>query len=347
LGNIYLLDGVSPNTVHARVYADALAIHDEGARFRLITDERGGAAIRARDPNSFLQYLPWYATRPAYIGAGFLLYKTGIPPVSSLMLVSSISYLCVALILVVWLKKYFQPRMALLFSFLIAFSLADMAKQATPDMMSCALLLLASYLIVEGGAYSPGVTLLVVSLMIRPDNIVLLFVVSLFLWANNKIPFTTAASACLIGAALVALLNRFNYSWAFLFQQTFYGPFPYPAEVVPHVTTRMYLHTLLASAWEMFRSFPYVAILLAIAATNKGKLQSFFFVALASSILHFLLYPDGALRYYMLTVVVGTMAAVTTVAPVRPALSTARRGWNVGRTIAQRVALAPDRGQCV
>ena len=320
LGNVYLLEGLSTTKAHARVYADAAAIGDAEARGRLINDEKSGAAIRARDAISFLQYLPFYSIRPAYIGFTYLLYRLGAPAIVSLMLVSAISYSCAALIVIVWLRRYFEPSKALLFSLLILFSLVDIAKEATPDMMSCALLLFASYQAVENRSFLASVILIAASVLVRTDNLILLLTLALFLWYRQEISFVVCASACLSGAFAVTLINHFGgtYSWALLFQQSFYGPFAYPAQVVPHVSSKMYIHTALVSAWTLARGYPYLPILFAIAIAKQGRMREFFCVVLIASLLHFLLFPNADLRYYVLAVVVGSVAATISLAGPNP-----------------------------
>src|SRR5690349_16649118 len=283
LGNVYLLDGMSLTAAHAKVYAQAEAVSDPEARFRLLTDP--DAAVRERDPNSFAQYLPFYSMRPAYIGAAYLLYKAGMPPFRNLMLISAISYFCTGLIVFAWLKRYFDGIKPWLFALLIMLPLLRIAREATPDKMSCAVLLLACYLIVENKAYWQGIALLVVSLLVRTDNVLVLLAIVLFLWLSRRIKPLPAAAACTVGITTVALLNHFSgtFGWSFLIQQYFYGPFPYPVEVTPHLTAGMYLHALSASCVTVLKKDWYLLGGLAVVLALRGPLHRFLLVVLTAS----------------------------------------------------------------
>ena len=314
LGNAYLLDGMSLAQAHAKVYAEAEAVRNPEGRVRLLTDP--DAAVRERDPNSFAQYLPFYSMRPAYIGAVYLLYKAGMPPFRNLMLISSISYFCIGLIVFAWLRRYFGGIKPWLFTLLIMLPFLRIAREATPDKMSCAVLLLASYLIAENKAYWQGIVLLLVSLLVRTDNILLLLAVVLFLWFSGRIRTLPAAAACAVGVAAVALLNHFSgtFGWSFLIQQYFYGPFPYPVEVTPHLTATMYFHALASSCITILKKDWYLLAGLAAVLALRGPLQSFLLVVLTASAFHFLLFPSFEFRYYLLSIVVAAVAGVIALA---------------------------------
>jgi hypothetical protein len=315
LGNVYLMDGMSLTAAHAKVYAEAEAVKAPEARFRLLEDP--DAAIRARDPNSFAQYLPFYSIRPAYIGTAYLLYKAGVPCFRSLMLISSISLFCIGLIVFSWLSLYFDALKAWGFTLLVMVPMVRIAREATPDKMSCAILLLASYLIVERKAHWQGIVLLMLSLLVRTDNVLVLLAVVAFLWFTARIRLSAAVMVCAGGIGTVLLINHFSgtFGWKFLIQQYFYGPFAYPVAMTPHLTARMYFHALASSCVTVLAKDWYLLVLLGVVLALRSPLQNFLLVVLTASAFHFVLFPATEFRYYLLSIIIAALAGVTGLAP--------------------------------
>ncbi|HKD78587.1 MAG TPA: hypothetical protein VKH81_02780 [Candidatus Angelobacter sp.] len=332
LGNVYLLDGMSLATAHAKVYAEAEGVKDPEARVRLLTDP--DAAVRARDPNSFAQYLPFYSIRPAYIGAAYLFYKAGVPPFRSLMLISSISYFFIGMIVFSWIRRYVSHGKAWAVTLLIMLPFLRIAREATPDKMSCAVLLLACYMIAEQKAYWQGIVLLLAALLVRTDNVLVLAAMVCFLWLSKQVKTIPAAAACAGGAAIVLLLNHFSgtFGWKFLIQQYFYGPFPYPVAMTPHLTAAMYSHALTSSSLLVLKKDWYLLAALVVVLALRGPLHTLLLVVLTASAFHFLLFPSIEFRYYLLSIVVAAIAGV---------LTWADRGSQAENAHAMQSALAP------
>jgi hypothetical protein len=311
-GNVYLLSGMSPEAAHARVYSDVAALGDTGARFRLAADPATGAATRKNDQTSFLEYLPFYSTRIAYIGAAFLLHRLGLSVFHSLMLISSLSFFTVGLIVLRWVRQCLSPVHSLLFAALTMLALLDIAKEETPDMMSCALLLFGCYWIAkEKPLY--GLVIIASSILVRTDNIVILGVLTAFLWRSGRLRLVPAAILCTVSVGSVGLINHFSgtYGWQLLFQQSFYGPFAHPAEIVPHVTWGMYAHIALGSLATLVRGGPYLILLVVFALESKSPLRHLVRAILFASGVHFILFPNADLRYYVLLICVAWVTCAT------------------------------------
>lgn len=309
LGNIYLIDGMSPNDAHAAVYRDVSRLQAN----EIETLTQGKARPMAQDQNSFTEYMPFYSIRPGYIGMAYLFHRLGVPPFKELACVSVVGSLITALIMVVWLKRYTPETAALCGACLMMVPLLFIARQATPDRISAAIALLALFLIFEHGQLEYGLIILALSILFRTDNLVLLVIV--VGWHAFKTKRFAVPSVVCVAGILAALLINYasgNYGWGVLFHESFYGAIPYPAEILPKVTAAMYLHVAAKSAVTLV--VRYWPLLLGLAwLCKRSTLRTAVTITAIAGAIHFILYPSAELRYYLPAVIMGAISAAVAI----------------------------------
>src|SRR4029078_1780188 len=102
--------------------------------------------------------------------------------------------------------------------------LIPLAQLATPDSLSVFLLLLGTFLAIELGYAATGIAVFVLSILVRPENIIYVFIFAAYLLITA--PLTLIRSLISLGVAfgvyLVQTRLSHNYGWAVLFNFTFF-----------------------------------------------------------------------------------------------------------------------------
>jgi len=129
--------------------------------------------------NSDPGILDFYRVKPVYILLITLLHSLGFSYIFSTLIPSLLSYLGIGLLTFRWASLVLQPVLALLSSMLIMmlYPAITLARLSTPDALSHLVLLGSLYSIYFGKKIFLPVLLLLLSVLIRMDNIVAVFVI--------------------------------------------------------------------------------------------------------------------------------------------------------------------------
>lgn len=250
----------------AAVYAysedDAQAIHrktfqelKENLPERAYREITGPSRYRteiARNPEYLAQQIPAYSVKPAYPALMLLLKKAGIDLVSASVLISKLSYLGIASVLFLWFCATLPPVHSSLITWVIISipSVLDLARFSTPDALSTLLILISLALFMERRQTEPALVLMVVSLLARPDNLLLVVLMMLYVGIFQKDKRPWAVGCGVAGIALYLLVTRLsgNYGWQVLFYNTLVQRVLEPETFVPTLSLGDYLRIYLNEA---------------------------------------------------------------------------------------------------
>jgi hypothetical protein len=128
-----------------------------------------------KNAEAFSQVLPFYSSKKLYVLIVFLLTKIGANYVYATIIPSVISYVALGYIIFGWIRKYFLMPYNLIFAGALLFSppLLQIAKLSTPDALSALIILLSFYIYIEKGKYFISLLVLILSITVRPDNIII------------------------------------------------------------------------------------------------------------------------------------------------------------------------------
>jgi hypothetical protein len=272
--------------------------------------------LRATDPESFRQHLPFFQTRVAYVGSILALWTLGMNPFFASYF---ISVGCTALAIAV-LAFLIPGRPPLLYLLVLTFivrssGFSDLARHSTPDAMAVLATLVCYALAFRGRKLL--LIVLPACVAIRTDLILVLPGFYLFLWLTQPLARRLIIASALSSVALFGALNSIfgNYGWSTVFDYTFSHQSAYPADYAHVVTLNSYFEAL-ASGVQSVENAPRILKYLALAAAGSALLlwqphwmrrsvQPFsaglrlaFGSSLAYTILHFLLFPATWGRFF-------------------------------------------------
>lgn len=264
-----------PRIVHTRIY-DAV-----GQEVNLLDNSQKVANPNLVDASSyrkdlacnwrhFYQQFGLYRVHVLYTGLSWIFYKLGLPVLQSTRAVSSFSYLAIAVVIFVWLQKLAPGIGGMLTSLVIMVQppVLMLAQLSTSDCLSTAIVLWAMYLFLQYQAFTACCLLLLLSLLVRVDNLALL----LAFLAVALVSERTVNKASLlrflgwvIGAILVSLalmhLTK-SYSWSTTFSHGLCSYMTTPNDTKAHISLRTYLHVLKYRFWCLpYTAQPYYALL--------------------------------------------------------------------------------------
>jgi hypothetical protein len=185
--------------------------------------------------------------------------------------------------------------------------------------LSALLVLLGTYLLVEGKAAVSGMALLLISLFIRTDNILY---VALFCCWRAWLQRTKRLRAYWISAALLAIVcvlsvNRVehSYGWRMLMQNT-ETPIVNPAEIAPDFSAHDYFaawaDTIDEARENSVLVFPLLAALVLLTRRAEATVSGLVKIVLLSWMARLLLFPHIEDRYFISGSALIGIAAIST-----------------------------------
>jgi len=203
----------------------------------------------ATNAEHFHQQLPFYQVKPMYVGLIYLGHKAGLSYVTASVVISVVSSVLMFCLIAMWLKKFTQGLLwgALTILSTWAIALTQTSRLSTPDTLSSFLILVSLYLLMETPSKVLGYCVLVLSLLARPDNILLAMVVIAYFnfAAPPCLAVTRRWQAVLLVAPLaLSLVVRHVtgfYGWWTGFAHSFYGWMVAPAEFSEPFTIPAYM----------------------------------------------------------------------------------------------------------
>lgn len=259
------LGGATPTEAHRRAYDLAYRIVPPEQYAWLVEGGAYQAAVAA-DPTAFEQQLPFYRVKPAYPLLILALDRLGVDPVRGSVWISRVAYLGIGIVAFMWLASFLSPLGALATAWgMMSVQVAlEAAQLSTPDALSTLVVLTALWLVFERQRFGRGLLLLLLSLPIRPDN--LLWLLAVAGWRALRVPHDriAAGAGTLAGVATYAALTAWsgNLGWRVLFHHSFVELLPYPERFVPSLGLGGY-------AWIYLRethpaNLPFFAALFAL-----------------------------------------------------------------------------------
>jgi hypothetical protein len=314
-----------------RICSDAYAALQRELPEADYRDIARGSSFRrdvAANADHFFQQLRFYQIRPLYIRTLALLHSAGVPYVQATLVISAASFFLLGLLLFAWSKTYLAEwRAAIAIPLLlIAPVIFTSARTGSPDGMSALAVTFGVYVIFERQRWLIGAAILLLSLLIRTDNVifVLLLFVSLALTVSNRRTRVIAAGLVLLSLAVVLTLNRVehSYPWPVLMQNTA-SPIVNPAEVAPTFGMTEYLsavHDMVDEAAESSALvFPFLAALALLSRKLSREWTRLIEVVLFSWAAHVILFPHIEDRYFVAgAAVIGVGSAAALLSPRVP-----------------------------
>ena len=298
-GSVAFLDTGDIVAGHSLVYREPLTPHLRGL------DDNGKQAMdmrrRAADPYYAAVFLPYFAIKPLYVSMMQLAHKAGLSVIDSSRAVSTFFYFGIAVML--WL--YTGSPLALI---VLVFPEVMLVGQANePDGMSCFFLLLGLWLVFIKNR-DMGLLVLVLSVWVRPENMLLCLLAFLVLFVQRRLDLAKAAVLAVLCVGSDMLINHFGYPWRELYSHML-GNQPGTGTTFE---LSQYFSSLAHGVRDMLHgAAPLFGLLWVVCfpLVQRG-LRLIMALTLLFSIGRFLIFPPYEPRYYPLFFVVTSIAAV-------------------------------------
>ncbi len=304
-------DEANPQIVHDRTYALAQQSMPAQAYKVLLTGKYEEESFR--NPEVFLSLKPLAKTRPLYIFLLILLSKIGINPVSGTVLLSSVGCFLFGLCCFIWMGKYYSGMQSFFLSLVIMYvgRFTTLAKMATPEALSAAIMLAAVFMIVEKRKFIPAFLLFGAAVGLRYDNIVFpLFVLTPLLFTKRddlQIPKQ------LVGISIGALILVFIFILIFAAEnplqyfssQLFLGAFAQNSAVSSHNSYGTALNRFLMDLqFAPSRILVFIIPIFAYSLLGKISKKSYtfslcFWSTVGALVIRIALFPSVEIRFYV------------------------------------------------
>jgi hypothetical protein len=264
-------------------------------------------------PDHMAKLEPLYAIRPAYLWLIAFVSDAGLPIQRAINLISAVSLWSIGVLILVWTGQALPSALLLASAPILV-----LGRIGSPDPLSAFFVLLGLWAVRKGHAF--GLVPLLVSVWVRTDNVIVVFVTLIWLAYGGRISWRMAVAFSALAAASVLLINHLahNYGWAVLFHWSFLSGYRSPADIPPHVTSLEYLSVFLQSL-EHLLSYVSLWLLLALAAWWRlPSCRPLLSVVGLSVAIHFVLYPSAEDRYLIWAFVAAGVAFIDSIQPRHP-----------------------------
>jgi hypothetical protein len=313
-GSVAFLDTGDVVRGHDLIYREPLTPHLRGL------DDTGKQAMdmrrRAADPYYAAIFLPYFAIKPLYVLTLQTAHRAGLSVIDSSRAVSAFFYLAIAV--TVWL--YTRSLLALVILVLPEIMLIGQANE--PDGMSCFFLLFGLWLVLIKRK-DLGLLVLVLSVWVRPENMLLCLLVLVVLLFQGRLDLKKATVLALLCVGSDLVINHYGYSWREMYSHMMGGA----PGTGAGFTLSGYIRSLARGINDMLHSpAPVFAFLWLVCFPMVGvELRLIMGITLTFSLGRFLLVPPYEPRYYPLFFTTTAIAAVTVIT------NTSWRQWLTGR----------------
>jgi hypothetical protein len=321
MGNALMTNHTSVEKAHQLVYAE-IARLPENVRLPLLglnppgrdTSQNASRRARFEHAENFGEFLPFFAIRPLYNQLLFLASRMfGL--LRSAVLLSVISYFLLGLLVFRWTSRYIRPGFAALFCLLLMLTppIAQIGRTPISDALSTLVATFSLYLLFETKQEAVGVTLLLISIFIRTDNIALAAPVLTFLWLARRLSFLQASVLGALAAGSVLFLKKMagDYGLAMLYYRNFVGTPIAPSEMTVHFSVADYFRAFRGSLGAVAQGWLTPFLLLAvIGLLRRSSRFALPGIALAYVGIHFLILPNWAERWFVIAYIPLALSAV-------------------------------------
>jgi hypothetical protein len=229
----YRFQGASVVESHERVYEEVRRVVPP-EQFLLLTEAEPYRIEVFRSPEAFGQQLPYHTVKPGYPFLISLLDRLGMSPVWASVALARAGYILTGIILLLWLWTVVPVGVAVVGAWVMMSlpSVIQLARLSSPDSLSTACVLAALYLFFAPRKRHVALAVLVVSLALRPDNLLWLGLL-LAVWKileegrwRSVVPWAALGMTVYLVQAGVSGM----YGWQTLFYVNFVERLPYPAD---------------------------------------------------------------------------------------------------------------------
>lgn len=307
--------GETPAQAQANVYREleAEAPWEAAEAIRSLSDYRKGVATNTE---MFAVQLPMYTVKPLYVALVAAGVKLGLSSLGIQFWISAIAYGGFTILLLLALTRVASVPIALTMAaaLLLSPTLREVGQMPNPDALSALVVFGGFYALVLAGRPAIGIVLLLLSIGVRPNNLVFgLAIASWWAWKNrSQTPQAVLASSA--GVVAYVILNKLTgaYSWSVLFTHTYLRRLTDVATVTSDVTIDSYLGTLLPGLMGAGVLYPSVVLLfvaislVAFVVVRKSdhpaasrEAMGLHLAIWSAVVLHFLAFPMLADRFFM------------------------------------------------
>lgn len=314
--------GETSTQAHANVYRE-LASTAPLAEARAITSLSEYREIVANSVEAFMVQLPMYSVKPLYGLLVAAIIKLGGNGIAATFQISAVAYGGFAALVLLSLMRVtsFWPATGVGVTLLLSPPFLEVGRLSTPDALSAFMVFAGLYALVFADRPRLGAVLLLLSIAVRPDNLILCLAVASWWWWKDHSSFRAASIGGAASMAVWLILNRLigAYPWGVLFTHTYIRRLTDVTGVRSDVTWNGYLDGLrqgFSGANVLYPSFVLLFVIVTIlgfmamrgrrnsaAERSTLSLQMFLWSALA---IHFAAFPMLADRFF-----VGYYACIT------------------------------------
>lgn len=300
----YQLGGMTAEAAHELTYRQVRETIPP-TDYQLLTESNAYRQLMTRDQAAFTQQLPGYRMKLVYPSLLLFAQRAGINPVFASVFISRCAYLAIGVLVLIWFGSFLSPPAALITTWAtmsMSFSLA-LAQLSTPDALSTLVVLLAIWLAFQKHRFRPALALLLLSILIRPDNLLWLAALAGYAAITDRAHRSLAIAATVVGVGLAVSTAAWSGSpdWATLFHHAFMERIPYPDSFEPTLSPLGYLRVYLrethpANLPAFVMLFGLLSGWLVVARVRElgwaDRHVQLMLVVGAFAAMHWLLYPD-------------------------------------------------------
>ncbi|MFD0829828.1 hypothetical protein ACT8ZR_30075 [Neobacillus sp. M.A.Huq-85] len=269
-----------------------------------------------KDSESFYQQLNYYKVKPLYIFLIYGFHKVGIGIVTAINIISVLSFLGISILLFLFIRKLNRGFLGIIILSLLMICqpFILIAGRNTPDTLSAFIILLSLFLVLNKQLkLLPGI-LLVLSIAIRPDNLIISGALFLYFGLlapkEYRLKIYQTLSFLILSAILyfsISILEH-SYGWKTQFTISFLHFIDRPAEVTVQLSMSDYFRVLISNGIAVLNThiiYFIVLGLVGLVVSNIKNLNSVYghliVFTMGVMIFYFLLFPSQEVDRYFTT----------------------------------------------
>jgi len=269
--------------------------------------------ILSKNTRAYEEELQLFSVKPFYNFINYLFFKTGFDASTSTFLISIISYILILILVLKFLITILKNHyLAVLFTILLSLfkPLLDSSRHASPDNLSCLLLLLSFYFFVVKKNLYTATIFGMLCVLTRPEYFIFYSFFYIFIFIYKKsldIKVKELILSFIYILLSFSLIQYFNQiSWSILFMNQFTKVQIYPLSNPDVFDFSSYLNFIKSKMLFEFNSSYFLLLLIFIililsnkfSLKNKDKIIPYFFfsVIYLSVLVRFVIFPSLANR---------------------------------------------------
>jgi len=328
VASAYQKDGYRGNDLLEQTYRDVRADVSDTMFKELIS--AGYRETVYNDPKALEQQIPFYSIRVAYLEMIRQLSHLGLTYSRSTYIVSSI-FAALSVCMLAILIVNANVSIVTLPLVVLPTGILDLARLSTPDAIACFWGLLCIVTLLANSRWS--LLLAAILPIVRTDFVLLSFLVGIYEFSRGRKLQSVIALVTSFLICVAINKSSSNYGWLTLFNFTFMGLTPYPADLVPSVNISDYLRPYFTVATHIISHshFPIYLVASYALVTSSRRLidlhETIVLVVLPMMfvLFHLALYPAYFPRFFVFSAAV---VFVWLLSQFRLPYSTGARGQN-------------------